>query len=120
MIIVFLTAIIVVLCVVQYVRFRRKMAFAKVLPTVQPYYPVVGNGLLFLGKSGEVRFKNLARALDHPAKLFKLWLGVYPVIGSSDPSLVQKILTHPNCMAKPFFYDFFKVDFGLFSAHCEW
>ncbi|XP_055633730.1 uncharacterized protein LOC129774058 [Toxorhynchites rutilus septentrionalis] len=117
MIIVVLTALIVALSLVQYVGFRRKMSFAKVLPTVQPYYPVVGNGLLFLGKNGGERFTNLASALDHPAKLFKLWLGVFPLICTSDPSMAQKILTHPNCMAKPFFYDFFKVDFGLFSAH---
>ncbi|XP_055643107.1 probable cytochrome P450 313a2 isoform X2 [Toxorhynchites rutilus septentrionalis] len=117
MIIAVLTALIVALSLVQYVRFRRKMSFAKVLPTVQPCYPVVGNGLLFLGKNGEERFTNLAGALDYPAKLFKLWLGVFPLICTSDPSMAQKILTHPNCMAKPFFYDFFKVDFGLFSAH---
>ncbi|XP_055638450.1 cytochrome P450 4c21-like [Toxorhynchites rutilus septentrionalis] len=117
MMILILFSIIIVLSLVQYVRFQRKMLFAKDLLTVQPCYPVVGNGLLFLGKSGEERFYNLAGVLNNPAKLFKMWLGVYPVICTSDPSMAQKILTNPNCMQKPFIYNFFKLDYGLFGAH---
>ncbi|XP_055643108.1 cytochrome P450 4c21-like [Toxorhynchites rutilus septentrionalis] len=112
-----LLSIILALSLVQYIRFQRKMSFAKNLPTVQPCYPVVGNGLMFLGKSGEERFNNLSGVLKNSAKLFKLWLGVYPFICTSDPGMAQKIFTNPNCMEKPFIYDFFKLEYGLFAAH---
>lgn len=105
-----------VLAVFQYVRFQRRMSFAKDLPTVQPCYPIIGNGLLFIGKSDEERYLNFSRALGNPAKLFKLWFGVVPAICTNEPSIAQKILSHPDCMAKPFMYDFFKLDHGLFSA----
>lgn len=118
-ILIILLGLVTVLSCVQYLRFQRKFSFAKDLPTVQPWYPVIGNGLLFLGKSGEERFKNLALALGHPAKLFKVWISVLPFICTNDPTTAQTILTHPNCMEKPFIYQFFRLDHGLFAAPCE-
>ncbi|XP_055605420.1 probable cytochrome P450 313a1 [Uranotaenia lowii] len=54
--------------------------------------------------------------MAHTAKLFTFWLGPIPAVCSSDPEMVQQILTHPDCMEKPFMYDFVKLDHGMFAA----
>ncbi|XP_055545986.1 cytochrome P450 4c21-like isoform X2 [Wyeomyia smithii] len=112
-----LVLVVAVVSVIYYVKLRRWMTFAKDLPTVQPCYPLFGNALLFLGTSDEQRFDSITAAMSNPAKLFKLWLGAVPLICTNDPEMAQKILTHPQCMEKPYFYDLFKMQFGLFAAH---
>ncbi|XP_058451335.1 cytochrome P450 4c21-like [Malaya genurostris] len=114
-----LLVLILIVSVVQFVRFRRATSFARNLPSVEPCYPIIGNALLFLGQSDEKRFLNVIRASSNPAKLFKLWIGFVPVVCTNDPDTVQKILNHPDCMDKPYFYDFFKLDFGLITARYD-
>ncbi|XP_058823415.1 cytochrome P450 4c21-like [Topomyia yanbarensis] len=114
-----LLLVVLIASVVQYVRIRRTMSFARNLPSVEPCYPIIGNGLLFLGQSDEKRFVNVNTALSHPAKLFKMWIGFVPMICTNDTNMAQKILTHPDCMQKPYFYDFFKLEYGVFSAHYD-
>ncbi|XP_053691281.1 cytochrome P450 4c21-like [Sabethes cyaneus] len=92
------------------------MSFAKNLPTVQPYYPLVGNALSVLWKTNEEQFDYLYNALSHPAKLFTIWLGVFPFISTNDPVIIQKILTHPHGIQKPYFFDFFKLEFSVLIA----
>ncbi|XP_053691284.1 cytochrome P450 4c21-like [Sabethes cyaneus] len=55
--------------------------------------------------------------MRNPAKLFKLWIGFVPLICTSEPEMVQRLLTHPQCLEKPYLYDLFKMKFGLFAAH---
>ncbi|XP_058817437.1 cytochrome P450 4c21-like [Topomyia yanbarensis] len=116
-----LLLVVLIASVLQYVKIRRKISFAQDLPTVEPCYPIIGNGLLYLGQSSEKRFLKISKALSHPAKFFKMWLGFVPIICTNDPSMAQQILTHPDCLEKPYLYDFFKLDYGLFSArHDIW
>ncbi|XP_053691279.1 probable cytochrome P450 313a4 [Sabethes cyaneus] len=58
----------------------------------------------------------MAKALSHPATLFIMWFGPVPVVSTSDPNMIQKICTQPEFLHKPYMYDFFKLDYGLFSA----
>ncbi|XP_055543414.1 probable cytochrome P450 313a4 [Wyeomyia smithii] len=54
--------------------------------------------------------------MKNPAKLFKIWIGPISFIGTSDPDVIQGILPHTHCIQKPYIYEFFKIDFGLFAA----
>ncbi|XP_053691282.1 probable cytochrome P450 313a4 [Sabethes cyaneus] len=55
--------------------------------------------------------------MRNPAKLFKLWIGFVPLICTSEPEMVQRLLTHPQCLEKAYFYDLFKMEYGLCGAH---
>ncbi|XP_053699083.1 cytochrome P450 4c21-like [Sabethes cyaneus] len=93
------------------------MAFAENLPTVQPCYPLIGNGMNVLWKTDEERFSSMMGGFQNPAKLFKAWLAVVPLICTGDPEMIQKILNHPQCLQKAPFYDMIRCEFGLFVAH---
>ncbi|XP_044739872.1 cytochrome P450 4V2-like [Chrysoperla carnea] len=64
-------------------------------------YPFIGNATLFL-KSHEVSTRNLISvSLEYQDTLARLWLGPIPIILSSDPEIVQELLTNPNVLEKP-------------------
>ncbi|XP_055541468.1 probable cytochrome P450 313a4 [Wyeomyia smithii] len=116
MIVEILVLVLLALCLRYYIKFRQRMSFAKDMPTAQPCYPLVGNLLSFLWKNDEEMFDNVQHIMKNPAKLFKAWMGPISFIGTSDPDSIRGILTHPHCIQKPYIYDFFKIDFGLFAA----
>ncbi|XP_044739873.1 cytochrome P450 4V2-like [Chrysoperla carnea] len=64
-------------------------------------YPLIGNATLFL-ESHEVSTRNIISAsLKYQNTLSRLWLGPIPMILSSDPEIVQELLTNPNVLEKP-------------------
>ncbi|XP_053691280.1 probable cytochrome P450 313a2 [Sabethes cyaneus] len=116
-----LLTIVLMLAVVKYVKYRQQLSFTNLLPSVLPCYPIIGNGLMFLGKSKEQQFINFVEATRKPARLFLVWLAVLPIVATNDPDMAQKILSHPECQEKSYMYKFFKLDYGLFSSrHCIW
>uniref|UniRef100_A0A182NMT2 Cytochrome P450 n=1 Tax=Anopheles dirus TaxID=7168 RepID=A0A182NMT2_9DIPT len=48
---------------------------------------------------------------------FKIWFGPKLVLGSSHPDIMNAVLSHPACLEKPFFYDFVKLEHGIFAGH---
>ncbi|KAL9697747.1 hypothetical protein quinque_001188 [Culex quinquefasciatus] len=86
------------------------------IPRAQPWYPVLGNALLLVGKSPETFFNAVNALFAHHNRLFQLWFGPRPVIGVSHPDLVEKVLTSMACLEKPYFYRFSRVDQGLWAA----
>ncbi|XP_055543416.1 uncharacterized protein LOC129728966 [Wyeomyia smithii] len=116
MVVLVLIALVLALAIVQFIKYKKSMLFTKNIPSVEPCLPVVGNGMLFLGKSEEEQFTNLANALSHPAKLFILWFGTVPMVSTNDPHVIQKICTQPEFLERSYFYEFFKLDYGIFSA----
>ncbi|XP_055540774.1 cytochrome P450 4c21-like [Wyeomyia smithii] len=121
MIVLVLFTVVLMLAVLKYARYRQQLSFTKLLPSVTPCYPIIGNGLMFLGKSKEQRFNNFTKAVSNPAKLFLVWFGVVPIVATNDPNMAQKIFNDPECQEKSYLYKFFKLDYGLFSSrHCIW
>lgn len=99
---------------------KERYRFAENIPTAKPCYPLIGNGLMFLGSSDEDRFDNLFGSVRRENRLMKLWLGPQMLIGTCHPDLVQKILNDPNCIEKPsFFYKFLHLTEGLLVAKRE-
>ncbi|EJY57330.1 AAEL017215-PA [Aedes aegypti] len=100
---------------------RNNHRFAKDLPSVEPCYPLLGNALMFVGKSPEQKFENLARGFLQNDRLFKLWFGPKLTLGTSHPELVQKIVNHPDCIERPlFFYKQLRMTQGLLVARRLW
>ncbi|XP_053667423.1 cytochrome P450 4C1-like [Anopheles marshallii] len=92
-------------------------SFAKHLPTMQPYYPIIGNGHLFMDKSRVKLFYALMQPFQEFSGWFKMWLGPKLVLCTSNPDIVNAVLTHPECLEKPFLYDFVKLEHGIFAGH---
>ncbi|EAT42397.1 AAEL006058-PA [Aedes aegypti] len=114
----FFTVALVSICVLMVIRWlqKRRRDFAKHVPWVRPYLPVLGNGLLFIGKDDVQRFWNMQKMFDRKENLFRFYLGPNTVFGTNDPGTAQQILTDPNCMDKPYVYDYFLADCGVFAA----
>uniref|UniRef100_A0A182VYA9 Cytochrome P450 n=1 Tax=Anopheles minimus TaxID=112268 RepID=A0A182VYA9_9DIPT len=91
--------------------------FAQHLPNMQPYYPIIGNGQLFMGKSRVQLFNVLMEPFREFGGWFKIWLGPKLVLCTSHPDIMNAVLTHPECLEKPFFYDFVKLEHGIFAGH---
>ncbi|XP_049287429.1 cytochrome P450 4C1-like [Anopheles funestus] len=91
--------------------------FAQHLPNMRPYYPIIGNGQLFMGKSRVQLFNVLMVPFQEFGDWFKIWLGPKLVLCTSHPDIMHAVLTHPECLEKPFFYDFVKLEHGIFAGH---
>ncbi|XP_058454269.1 cytochrome P450 4V2-like isoform X2 [Malaya genurostris] len=111
-----LLGFLVVLCVVQYISFRKKYAFSKDIPCVEMNYPLIGCGHLFIGKGTAKRFWNIVKLFKRKDKLFKFWMGPKLILATSHPDVAQQILTESVWLDKPFLYDFFEMSHGLFGA----
>ncbi|XP_065086710.1 cytochrome P450 4c21-like [Ochlerotatus camptorhynchus] len=101
---------------------RKKYQFAKDLPSIDPWYPLLGNGLMFIGKSPEDRFENFVGAFQRTDRLFKLWFGPKLALGTCHPDLIQQVTNHPECIERPlFFYKQLRLTKGLLVArHALW
>lgn len=49
----------------------------------------------------------------------KFWFGTSLVLLVDEPEDIQTILNSPNCLAKPYVFNFFNLKKGLLSARCE-
>lgn len=114
-------ALVAVLCLTVYWYLAQKnWSFAKNVVVVDPCYPLIGNGHLFVGKSDVRRFWNMKKLFDRTEALFRFFLGPKMVFGTSDPKTAQQILTESNCMEKPYLYDYFLIGHGVFTAKSDY
>uniref|UniRef100_A0A8D8CDF1 Cytochrome P450 4C1 n=1 Tax=Culex pipiens TaxID=7175 RepID=A0A8D8CDF1_CULPI len=107
---------VVVFGVFQFMKLVQKNGFAKHLPLLNPAYPLLGNGLMFLGKPDHEKFLNLRKltSIDYP--LTRFYLGPRVMVGTTEPEIAQQILTDPAWMDKPFIYEFFELPYGLLTS----
>ena len=73
----------------------------------------------FLSKNSCDQFKELNALFKSDVKLFKLFAGPFIMLATSDPVIIDQILSRPDIMDKGFFYKFIGSDFGLFAAECK-
>ncbi|XP_062559056.1 cytochrome P450 4C1-like [Armigeres subalbatus] len=95
----------------------QKNRFSKDIDVVQPWYPLVGNLLMIIGKDDLQKFQIISREFNREAKLFRCYLGPIPVFCTGDPNMAQQILT--DFTDKPYLYDFLKVKKGVFAANAH-
>ncbi|XP_035917840.1 cytochrome P450 4c21-like [Anopheles stephensi] len=95
---------------------KQRLRWADRLPRARPVHRWLGNLGDFLGKSpGEV-FLVLDQHFRQHDRLFTLRFGSQLAIGISHPELVQTVLTHPDCQAKPDLYKVVRLPNGLLAA----
>ncbi|XP_065086703.1 cytochrome P450 4c21-like [Ochlerotatus camptorhynchus] len=95
---------------------RRSRAFAKDLPEVAPEKSFLGINYTLLNLDHEERFELVNKLFLQHDHLFRMTLGSMLVLGVSHPDLVQKVLSDPDCLEKPYFYKFIKFDQGILHA----
>ncbi|KFB53238.1 AGAP002555-PA-like protein [Anopheles sinensis] len=92
------------------------LRWADGIPRAVPSNRWLGNIADFFGKSpGEV-FLVLDRHFRQHDRLFTFRFGPQVAIGITHPELVQKVLTHPDCQAKPDVYKVVRLPNGLLAA----
>ncbi|XP_062563662.1 cytochrome P450 4c21-like [Armigeres subalbatus] len=94
----------------------QKNSFSKSIDVVQPWYPLVGNLLMIIGKDDLQKFQIIAQEFNREAKLFRCYMGPMLMFCTGDPDMAKQILTDPNCFDKPYLYDFLIMKKGLLAA----
>ena len=100
-------------------QWQKKVKFAGALPRAKPYYPVVGNLPLALGKSPDELFSSLYECFRQHDRLFTLQFSTIVAVCLSHPELIQRVLNHPDCQEKPDVYKVVRLPKGLLAARCE-
>ncbi|KFB53108.1 AGAP002138-PA-like protein [Anopheles sinensis] len=113
---------IVVFALAYYVNFRRSRKrlyeLAKQIPG--PFdYPLIGSILITLGKNPLQLVSHLMELMHHLPSPMRAWLGPYLLVVIDQPAMVQDVLSSPDCVQKPFMYDFFRISKGLFGAPAD-
>ncbi|XP_055611602.1 probable cytochrome P450 313b1 [Uranotaenia lowii] len=72
-----------------------------------------------MGKGRQQVFESLTQVFSSHERVFQLWFGSRLTIGVTHPELIRKVLTNADCVEKPFFYRFSRVDHGLWAANAN-
>uniref|UniRef100_A0A182VYH6 Uncharacterized protein n=1 Tax=Anopheles minimus TaxID=112268 RepID=A0A182VYH6_9DIPT len=108
-----------VFAIVYYINFRRsrKRLYELAERIPGPFdYPVIGSILLTIGKDPLQLVAHLMELMHHLPSPMRAWLGPFLLVVIDRPDMVQDILNSPDCVQKPFMYDFFRLSKGLFGA----
>ncbi|XP_039440370.1 cytochrome P450 4C1-like [Culex pipiens pallens] len=117
-----LLVVLAVLLLLLFLDYANKVRFSWItnnLPTVPKCYPLIGNVLMFTGKSKVDRFELFNRAFRAKNRLQLAWAGPSPFVMVLHPDLISKVLCDPNCCDRPVFYRFLKLKLGIFSAEYD-
>ena len=116
---VFLVSVLLVFAIQYHYDRKKFFKFAENIPEKKPF-GVLGHGPYLLGKNDGQKFKWLHETCLEFKSLLKLRLGPAMIwIIVNEPRFIQKVLLSPNCLEKPFFYKFLRLDNGLISAKCN-
>lgn len=77
----------------------------------------IGN-LLAMSRNSISNFEGLIeKVCTEPVN--KLTFAGYLAFSTYDPVIVKQLLLLPGVLEKPYFFEFFELDHGLFSAYCK-
>lgn len=110
-----LSAVVVVLLIKFHLYKRRMMKYVGHLPA-PPEIPIVGSGLYFLGKNTVEMMDMLSMTTDMFDTPCRFWLGPFLAVFLGKPEDVQTVLLSSKCLDKPYIYRFMAVNQGLLSA----
>ncbi|XP_053671197.1 uncharacterized protein LOC128721466 [Anopheles nili] len=125
MFLVALTFVSLVVALAYYVyvqNFRNMLKHTRNLGGPQAY-PLIGNGLLFAGKTPAAFLQTVGRVIRENGKCFRLWLGTQLLIIITDPKDVEVILSSNKYIDKSAEYDFVRpwlADGLLTSSGRKW
>ncbi|XP_055605421.1 cytochrome P450 4c21-like [Uranotaenia lowii] len=74
-----------------------------------------------IGLNESERFRLISGSIRNCERSFRIRFGPVRIIGSCHPDVIQQVLTHPDCLERPFFFRFTGLERGLLSAeHRLW
>lgn len=77
----------------------------------------IGN-FLAISRNSISEFESLIEKVC-PEPVTKLTFAGYLAFSTYDPAIVKQLLLLPGFLEKPYVFDFFELEHGLFSAKCE-
>lgn len=80
-------------------------------------YPFIGN-ILSIKINDVSDFENILNSMC-VAPISKITFGGSLILIVGAPAQAQRILSGKEFLEKPFYFDFFKLKYGLFSAKCK-
>ncbi|XP_055590952.1 probable cytochrome P450 313a4 [Uranotaenia lowii] len=84
-------------------------------------YPLFKNDFKLVFSNSVEKFTMFAEGFSAPDRISKAWIGPFMFFGTNHPDIVQAIVNDPNCLNKPFLYDFLRMQNSLLGAkHDRW
>lgn len=80
-------------------------------------YPFIGN-ILSIKLNDVSDFENILNSLC-VAPICKITFGGSLILCVAEPAQLQRILSGREFLEKPFYFEFFKLKYGLFTAKCK-
>lgn len=81
--------------------------------------PFVGNAWSLIGKSTATLFKEITEATKIHGTPLKGYMGPALVISLDRPDDIKTVLMSPNCLDKPYLYQFYPRPCGILNARCK-
>lgn len=92
----------------------------KKLKTLEPWYPLIGNATLFMGKKLEDVMLELIQIVSVIGTPLKAQIGPAIFVVLDNPEDMKSVLMSSHCLDKPYIYDFTNTPLGLLAQRCKW
>lgn len=82
-------------------------------------FPFVGNAWSLIGKSTTTLFKEITDVTKTHGTPLKGYMGPALVMSLDRPEDIKTVLMSPNCLDKPYLYQFYPRPCGILNARCK-
>lgn len=120
MIAVMLIVFLVVTGLVKYfLHMRHFESYVKHVKMGNRSFPFVGNAWSLIGKSTASLFKEITEVTKLNGTPLKGYMGPALVMSLDRPEDIKAVLMSPNCLDKPYLYQFYPRPCGILNARCK-